>query len=280
MRMFATFEEAANRLKEEFRYRAYSVKSEKWQGVSTAAKPEMEMRELLNWSFGVPLRGIEDLAYWQGDIKPNLPFADAHFAERVSGNPTNPGEAWKIWPWGNSADAHRTQQGKFTHTYQERFWPKHAGHVVDCDPDPNDLESYCSESNRGYRYDYGDVRDVVTLLSREPLTRQAYLPIWFPEDTGVLHGGRVPCSLGYHFIQRNGYLHINYFIRSCDFVRHFRDDCYFTVRLALWVLEELRKLNDIPWREVKPGLFSMHTISMHMFINDYRKLFPEQPHAL
>ena len=30
--------------------------------------------------------------------------------------------------------------------------------------------------------------DVIDLLEREPFTRQAYLPIWFPEDTGAFHG--------------------------------------------------------------------------------------------
>ena len=67
--------------------------------------------------------------------------------------------------------------------------------------------------------DYGDLDDVVTLLTNDPLTRQAFLPMWFPEDTGVVHGTRVPCSLGYHFMQRDGRLSITYYIRSCDIVR-------------------------------------------------------------
>lgn len=265
MRVFATFSDVCGRIESEFKSQSYPVKSEKWQGVSTANKPELEMRELLNWSFAIPMRGLEDLDHWRKDIGPNLPFADVHFNERISGVPSNPGEAWRIWPWGLAADKHRTAGEKFTHTYQERFWPKQAG------DSPSWLTEVTGMQHHGIRYPYGDLDDVVQLLHREPLTRQAYFPVWFPEDTGVLHGGRVPCTLGYHFINRHDYFHVSYYIRSCDYIRHFRDDCYFTVRLAIWVLERLRRL-DARWETVKPGLFTMHIVSFHMFINDYNKL--------
>lgn len=265
MRVFPSFAHAIINLESQFSSSAYEVKTEKWQGLSTSGKPELAMYELLNTNFAVPLRGIEDLDHWKADIGPNLPFADAHFSERVSGVPSNPGEAWKIWPWGHAADKHRTENEKFTHTYQERFWPKGAG-------DPERRYSELGPNMHGIRYPYGDLDDVVQLLHREPLTRQAFFPIWFPEDTGVVHGGRVPCTLGYHFINRHDYLHISYYIRSCDFVRHFRDDCYFTVCLALWVLERLRRL-DTRWDAVKPGLFRMDIVSLHMFVNDYIQKF-------
>lgn len=258
---YATFERTYKAYEDKFRSYSYLVKSEKWQGMET--KPEHQMHELLFESFKVPLRGIEDIAYWQKDIRPNLPFADFHFAERVSGVPSNPGEAWKSWPWGLAADKHRTAGEKFTHTYQERFWPKYA-----------DNRGRGMGELKGVRYSYGDLDDVVNLLRREPLTRQAYLPIWFPEDTGVLHGGRVPCTLGYHFINRNGYLHVSYGIRSCDFVRHFRDDCYLTVKLLIWILERLRA-SDERWRHIIPGIFKMDIGSFHMFVNDYNSLFKE-----
>jgi thymidylate synthase len=106
----------------------------------------------------------------------------------------------------------------------------------------------------------------------DPETRQAYLPVWFPEDTGVVHKERVPCTLGYHFIQRMGYLHCTYYIRSCDFVRHFRDDLYLSLRLQLWMLNQLqsiRKTENFDWQLVKPGMFVFHCVSMHCFENDY-----------
>src|ERR1044071_3943584 len=104
MKIYATFSEACSRLDEEFKYHSQTVRTERWQGVAT--KPEHVMREILFTSFSVPMRGLERLDHWANDILPNLPFADVHFDERVGGEPTNPGEAWKIWPWGNAADAH------------------------------------------------------------------------------------------------------------------------------------------------------------------------------
>jgi thymidylate synthase len=129
------------------------------------------------------------------------------------------------------------------------------------------MERYWTPELKGIRYNYGNLRDVVDLLAKEPLTRQAYLPVWFPEDTGAT-GRRVPCSLGYHFIQRSGFFHIVYYIRSCDFTRHFRDDIYLTYRLWDWVLRELQKEHSF-WKTVELGMFTMHISSLHMFINDY-----------
>lgn len=268
MRLYANFSLAHKRLQEDFQTLSYPVRSEKWQGLDT--RPEHQMREMLFTTFEVPMNGYMDLEHWRTDIRPNVPFADVHFEERVSGVPSNPGEAWKIWPWGHAADKHRTEGEKFTHTYQERFWPKYAAEI-DCANVPPNPEA----PQHGIRYPYGDLNDVVDLLHREPLTRQAYFPIWFPEDTGSVHGGRVPCSLGYHFINRNGFLHVVYGIRSCDFVRHWRDDCYFTVRLAIWVLQRLRA-RDRRWNDVELGFFKMDITSLHMFINDYNSLFNQR----
>ena len=88
---------------------------------------------------------------------------------------------------------------------------------------------------------------------------------------------RVPCSLGYHFIMRNDELHIVYYLRSCDFVRHFRDDVYMTIRLLLWVLEQCRlTTQDHPWDNVKTGTLTMHMTSLHIFKADYPILFKEE----
>lgn len=247
---------------------SYPVHTDKWQGMNIKSKPEMQMYELLNHSFSCMMPS-ESLDFYREEVKPNLPWADDHFEERVGGNPLNPGVQWAHWPYATSADRFRTAGDmQFSHTYMERYWPKYAG-INPNSPAPN----------RGYRYDYGDLNDVVEQLYKEPMTRQAFLPVWFPEDTGVKHGGRVPCSIGYHFMMRNGYFHVGYWLRSCDFVRHFRDDIYLTVRLALWVLGKLREKElmaeeaDVVWDDVKLGMYSMWMTSLHIFKNDYRMLF-------
>lgn len=258
MKTYNNFNSAILDIHQDFKENAVKIHTEKWQGMDISKRPEAATFELLNYAFAV--EGIsEDINIHRKDIMPNLPWADDHFLERIGGLPINPGEQWKHWPWSNSADKFRDQNGQFNHNYMERYWPKYANKGKDGEP------------NEGIRFNYGDLRDIISQLNNEPQTRQAYMPIFFPEDTGAVHGGRVPCSLGYHFIYRNGLLHINYYLRSCEVYRHFRDDCYLTVRLLLWVLDELRKL-DKKWDSVSPGTYWMYITSFHCFVNDMRLL--------
>lgn len=283
MRILRDFTQAIEMTGNFIRDNSYDVSGVRWQSMDVSDKPEMRMKEYLNLSFQVPL-GREDIEHWQEDIKPNLPWAENHFLERVAGEPLNPGVQWANWPWSLSADKHRKEDGgKFSHTYMERYWPKEAGHRYH---DAALAERY-RHPLHGIRYAYGDLHDVVNHLLGDPLSRQAYLPVWFPEDTGVVHGERVPCSLGYHWILRRGYLHTAYFIRSCDFVRHFRDDLYLTVRLSIWLLEQLRKKQEeyallavnagknhwIDWKSTQLGMLSFHCVSMHCFVNDWNRMY-------
>lgn len=281
---FKTFAEAIEQAKHQLQYRSHVVHSAKWQGIDIANKPEMATHEVTHVCFSVNLGEMKvpstcvgaTLGTLQEDIKPNLPWADDHFLERVCGAPINPGVEWANWPYGKSA-ATFLVDGKFNHNYMERYWPKYAG---ECDVPTTTAaewdeltEKYTSiaSGNVGIKYQYGDLNDVVDLLVQDPYTRQAYLPIWFPEDTG---GGskRAPCTIGYHFIMRDGLLDVDYHIRSCDFVRHFRDDLYLTVRLLLWVLDRCRD-KDPRWDDVRPGKFLMQIGSLHIFRNDYQMLF-------
>lgn len=242
------------------------VPGSQWQSI---VAPQ-DMVEVFNQSFTLYLEAEEDLGVYREAIGPSLPWADRHFEkERVSGEPINPGETWKEWPYGRSAAAH-LKAGQFDHSYAERYWPQYAGKTPDghlADP-PADHPPL-----KGIRYDYGDLEDLVSVLVSDPLTRQAYLPIFFPEDlTAALAPARVPCTLGYHFIQRQGQLHVIYPMRSCDFIRHFRDDVYLTVRLLLWVLAKCQARDPETWGSVTPGTFRMHITSLHMFVMDRQVL--------
>lgn len=386
---FRTFSKAREHLQAKFRHASKRIHTKKWQGTDISLRPDMVSHELLNETMQVELWGIEDLDHWRRDIEPNLPWADDHFLERVSGAPLNPGVQWANWPWASSADKHRTVQelgpripainwaylgglldgegtiywrknalprwqgviriyqkdravldyligifkvGKivtrgegewetvlpdgtaidnpmsywqinafnevkwllhgltrflhvkanraeearrilenapaetgtprklvwdqewpprFNHTYMTRLWPRRldSGSVL-----------------YGHEGEYGDLRTLVDMLAWEPDTRQAYIPLYFPEDTGL--EGRKPCTLGYQFIMRENQLHIYYPLRSCDFVRHWADDCYLAVRLLLWVLDECRQCNPKDWEGIKPGSYTMHCTSLHVFAND------------
>lgn len=237
-----------------------------WQSI----KGEMVMHELLNVVFSMPLpETAEELANQTGA---RVPWAEDHFLERVGGKPLNPSpsEAW--WPFAKKGETtnadHKSEGEAFSHTYPERMWPKYANQV---EPKLGDLIR--TFPHHGIRFEVGDLQDVIKQLNKTPLTRQAYLPIWFPEDTGAVHGKRVPCTLGYHFLIRDGKLNITYFMRSTDLLRHFQDDVYMAGRLAQWMVKQLRDYHlaiDGPFTD--PGLevgdLIFHTANMHIFAQD------------
>lgn len=230
------------------------VDSNSWQGQTNTQK----FVEMQNVAFQVPMMAHKDQL--EKDIHPNIPWAEKHFQERIKGVPYNPGETYKLWPYYKNIEAkgHRSEGEKFTHTYMERYWPKHAGEISRI---PNEM--------LGIRFEYGDLKDVINLLYNDLTTRQAYLPVWFPEDTGAVHGGRVPCSIGYHFMVRNNMLYVNYQLRACDLVRHFRDDMYLTCRLAKHVL---RKINDRIGPNIELGTLAVNIQSLHCFESDIKML--------
>lgn len=271
--MTSEFEHKFNTLLMDMRYRSQQVPMNSWQSQDVQAKPGMSYsKELQHVTFrlGVPGR-IETL---QEVVKPNLPWAEDHFLERVGGWPLNPppSEAW--WPFRVQQNAeHKEVEGeKFSHTYPERMWPRYANDYLEnfgCDiGDDHDYEGW-----RGIRYRLGDLDDLVELIVRDPLTRQAYLPIWFPEDTGAHAGQRVPCTLGYHFILRpsvRGHYDadIVYYIRSCDLFRHFTDDVYMACRLLQWVVGKARDRGI----NADGRSLIMHITSLHIFEGDEFRL--------
>lgn len=229
-----------------------------WQSTSTDAEMREMLHVMLVWDMP---SSKEELARETGA---RLPWAEDHFLERVGGEPLNPApsEAW--WPFAAKKEgtnvAHKSEGEAFSHTYPERMWPKLA------DPQGS-LSDAGTGTQWGIRFAYGDLNDVVNQLAKSPMTRQAYLPIWFPEDTGVVHGKRVPCTLGYHFIIREGKLDISYFMRSTDLLRHFQDDVYLAVRLAQWMVDRLNEVGPVP-PLLEVGKLIFHTANLHIFDAD------------
>lgn len=261
MRFYPTFSTAvkdARKLLLEF---GEDVDAGRWQGVPTQGKPDLVTRELLDFDFGVRFpvdpHSVDRL---KTDIQPNLPWADLEFEDRIGGIPLNPHHSLEHWPWwhgqydvtASTSGTEDTDDFRFDHTYSERYWPP----VV-----------------KGIRYEMGNLNDLINMLERDPYTRQAWFPIFYPEDTGAVFGGRVPCTLGYHFMLRGDTLNLWYPIRSCDYVRHFRDDIYLTCRLGLWVLQqlferELRHDEQQVWVDVQHICLRMKIFSLHYHKGD------------
>lgn len=214
--------------------------------------------------YQVGSRAIHPLTERDENVR-NYRWAEAHFQERVSGQPLNPAPSYIDWPWhsekyreqykGIGGKNRHNRQTPFDHTYPERMWPKLAGGGAEF-PQPMG----------GIRFDYGDLQDVIYLLKRDPFTRQAYLPIWFPEDTGSVDGQRVPCTLGYHFIRYGAQLNLKYFIRSCDLTRHLPNDVYMAGRLLQHVVLHLGRSSDMGLPVA--GDLTMFISNLHMFTAD------------
>lgn len=240
-----------------------------WQAMDVSASPAHATHELedvtLRWD-----RMPSNL----DEIFPAIDFdwANEHFGERVSGVPYNPAPSHVRWPYAVRGNAmHTDAAARFDHTYPERFWPKHAA----CNHDPDQWTTYTDERNcggtLGVRFHYGDLEDVVSLLIKKPLTRQAFLPVWFPEDTGATEGQRVPCTIGYHFMQRGGRLSCRYYIRSCDAYRHLSNDVWLAAMLTDWVARQVTNLTKGEIRFRNGGL-TMHISSLHSFVGDRAKV--------
>lgn len=217
----------------------------------------MHTRELRYVNFAIQVPSNQEVLAVM--VNPNLPWAEDHFQERVCGEPLNPPPSNEWWPFAQRGNEVHKKDEKFSHTYPERFWPKFAGE--------NNGGDLVSNPRRGIRFVYGDYADLVELLINDPRTRQAYLPIWFPEDLGAaVQGERVPCTLGYHFmVDDRGRLNLAYPMRSCDFLRFMPDDIYMAGRLLQHTVEQTGTL-------FKVGTLHMNISSLHAFKGDQYRL--------
>lgn len=231
----------------------------KWQQLDTSGSDAHRTHELLNVSVWYPMpNSQDDLVEF---VDPDMPWAEGHFLERVAGRAVNPGDWHDKWPYHAGRVNLHQNGGKYDHNYMERFWPTDLtfdGAVIG--------KGISGEPFTGYRFDVGDLNDVIDQLRKDRGTRQAYLPIFFPEDTGAKAGQRVPCTLGYHFIIRDGQLHMTYLMRSCEIYRHFTNDVYMAIRLAEYVAAWVDMAN------LKLGQLTMQITSLHGFVGDTDKI--------
>lgn len=138
----------------------------------------------------------------------------------------NPGESWimakKFWE-------QFIRDGKFSYTYGER-WGEQLSYII------HELE-------------------------QRPNSRQAIMTMYDRHQDMMNWGGRdrVPCSLTYQFIIRNEALNLIYNQRSCDFVKFFPADIYFTCQLLYYVADHLK---------LKYGQLFHFLGSLHAFARD------------
>jgi hypothetical protein len=97
MKKFWKFNDAIEWTKGTLHDYSYDVHTEKWQGKEIKDNDMYRMIEYLNHSFSCAID--PDLDELRTQIRPNLPWADDHFEERIGGNPLNPPPSNEWWPF-------------------------------------------------------------------------------------------------------------------------------------------------------------------------------------
>jgi len=247
MRIFQSFPAALSEVERDLKELGKLSKRQSWQGKDAADADRELVRELTNYQYTVLRPGVADLP------RVNREWADAEFKERVSWDHINPGEAWKKRQevWFELLE----EDGGFSYSYNERLQ---------------------------YHGECGGILDIVELLVQDPTTRRAYLTVWYPGDPFLAQNHRAPCSLGYFFQAEGDQLNMTYYMRSCDWSRHFQDDVYLALALRHHIIEQYNEAvddekgasggdSDKPY--FKGGSFTHNIANLHVFEKDVAHVF-------
>lgn len=200
-------------------YQSATVQDKKLEG------KEGETLEIYGYSYNLTSwrkEELEEMVAYNGN---NLAWAKAESKERLTYAP-NPGKAWEI-----NKDFWKPflRDGFFSYFYPERYVTQ--------------------------------LPYIIRELQLRPNTRQAILTVYDQHQDISNFGGRdrVPCSISYQFIIREGKLNVIYYQRSCDFIKFFSTDVYITIQLLESVANVL---------EIQPGYFIHFLGSLHAFKKD------------
>ncbi len=202
MRIFLNALEMIKEVEREIYEMGIKYQSKTVQDKQVGNDPDFETLELYGYAYKLKhLDGLDmfnAVKYQRGEDRNYLDWMLAEGLERVIPKPNiplNPGKAWKVRKhfWEKFI-----RDGLFSYTYADRF--------------------------------FNQIPVVINELSLRPETRQAMITMYDRHDDMLNWGGhdRVPCSVSYQFINRDGALHVIYNQRSCDFVNFFIADVYFT----------------------------------------------------
>jgi thymidylate synthase len=163
------------------------------------------------------------------DIEACLLYVDQEHKDRINlAGPVNPGNSWrhrsKVWE-------QFLHYGVFSYTYSSRMWPQ--------------------------------LRNTIEILKADPDSRQGVIAIYNAETDNLRRGGkqRVPCSMHYQFMVRNGKVDLLYTMRSCDFLVHFPIDLLLALRIQDWMAKQLG---------FEVGMFTYFTGSLHAYYEDIK----------
>lgn len=230
MRLYKDFVESTNEIRRDLKEMGIRVTPKTYQDKNVQGNLDFETLEVQNYVYSVSQPKLRDLA-------PTQPWAEHEWGERLAGinrNHVNPGEAWKLR--GGLWNQFLESNGRFSYTYGERF--SKSAHVL----------------------------RAIERLEHDPDSRQCWISVWDPNRDPLRIGGirRVPCSLGYHVMIRQGTVQLTYIQRSADFATHFINDVWMAARLQDYISFQLGH---------PVGTFTHHIFSLHVFSKDVEGVF-------
>jgi len=231
MRIYQSTIEAAKELARELKEMGIQYQSTTVQDKFVGDDPNFITLELTGYSYCI--NQWDDRDDLLDFMNINRTWAYAEEDERLSLSLVNknPGKAWK-----NNRDFWKDflRDGFFSYAYPERW--------------------------------HAQLPYVIQELKLRPNTRQAVMSFYESTKDMMNWGGkdRVPCSLTYHFLLRDGKLNLIYTQRSCDYTLFYGSDVFLTIGLLEFIAKEVG---------VKCGSFFHQIGSLHCFKGQVKDMF-------
>lgn len=178
--------------------------------------------------------------FYRDKVHDIMAYILTEFRERTSGQSSNPGRSYlsrkDVWD-------EFLHDGKFAYTYSERIAPQLMAVLEELKKNP--------ETRQG----------IINLHSNIcPTQAELVDPSYDLRNIGG--AGRIPCSLYYQLMIREGKLDLIYGMRSCDFLVHFPVDICLALLTQDWFADKLN---------LKTGAFTWFCGSLHAYHKDLKK---------
>lgn len=240
MRLYKNFDEAQNEIKREFREMAIEVNTPYHEDKYDNDDRYFTL-ELLNYGYTIL---NPELRATSLDTSPFTHLEWLDWLSGIYGSPMNPGSSYMDLP---GMDSFLEVGGRPTdgETNAEELAER---------TDDLALFSYTYSERLAIRQ---QVFHIIRELRRDQASRQLYISIWDPnQDAERIGSRRVPRTLGYHFVERSGRVHLTHLMRSSEFSTHFSHDIWLATKLLYFVCDKAGKT---------PGRLAHFINSFHIY---------------
>lgn len=231
MRIYRNCKHAASETIRELAEMGVDVQVHTMQDKYVADNPEYLTKELLAYSMAIRDVSDKDDILAAFDKQDGKAWAEQEFKDRISQERLNPGNAWKL---REDVWKEFIHDGKFSYSYSERYADQ--------------------------------VEKSIQVLKENPSCRNAIISMWDRQIDQDRFGGkeRVPCTMYYQPLIRDGKLDMIYNIRSNDLYEHWAYDVWLSIALQEYMAEKLG---------VEVGTFYQFIGSLHSYAYKSRGVF-------